>query len=92
MWRHCMKDRGRVIGQVDRNQGNSKDLGKPPVSRKRSYINLIQVDEFIASTLSISQNMKNSLEGGTLRLCTRVANTLGSALPIAQHSLRKTEC
>ncbi|GFV78005.1 uncharacterized protein TNCV_1591 [Trichonephila clavipes] len=24
-----MKDRGRVIGQVDRNQENSKDLGKP---------------------------------------------------------------
>ncbi|GFT27332.1 uncharacterized protein TNCV_3425621 [Trichonephila clavipes] len=28
-----MKDRGRVIGQVDRNQENSKDLGKPRVSR-----------------------------------------------------------
>ncbi|GFV34453.1 uncharacterized protein TNCV_1413831 [Trichonephila clavipes] len=27
--RHYMKDRGRVIGQVDRNQENSKDLGKP---------------------------------------------------------------
>ncbi|GFX40092.1 uncharacterized protein TNCV_4317281 [Trichonephila clavipes] len=33
MWRHCMKDRGRVIGQVDSNQENSKDLGKPRVSR-----------------------------------------------------------
>ncbi|GFW52849.1 uncharacterized protein TNCV_2394281 [Trichonephila clavipes] len=33
MLRHCMKDRGRVIGQVDRNQENSKDLGKPRVSR-----------------------------------------------------------
>ncbi|GFW46426.1 uncharacterized protein TNCV_4811141 [Trichonephila clavipes] len=33
MLRHCMKDRGRVIGQVDRNQENSKDLEKPRVSR-----------------------------------------------------------
>ncbi|GFW54440.1 uncharacterized protein TNCV_1608041 [Trichonephila clavipes] len=33
MLRHCMKDRGRVIGQVDRNQENSKDLGKTRVSR-----------------------------------------------------------
>ncbi|GFT72477.1 uncharacterized protein TNCV_973521 [Trichonephila clavipes] len=33
MLRDCMKDRGRVIGQVDRNQENSKDLGKPRVSR-----------------------------------------------------------
>ncbi|GFW02979.1 uncharacterized protein TNCV_155991 [Trichonephila clavipes] len=33
MLRHCMKDRGRVIGQVDHNQENSKDLGKPRVSR-----------------------------------------------------------
>ncbi|GFV98853.1 uncharacterized protein TNCV_2913701 [Trichonephila clavipes] len=33
MLRHFMKDRGRVIGQVDRNQENSKDLGKPRVSR-----------------------------------------------------------
>ncbi|GFU99226.1 hypothetical protein TNCV_3074951 [Trichonephila clavipes] len=33
MLRHCMKDRGRVIGQVDRNQENLKDLGKPRVSR-----------------------------------------------------------
>ncbi|GFX87305.1 uncharacterized protein TNCV_3820351 [Trichonephila clavipes] len=33
MLRHCMKDRGRVRGQVDRNQENSKDLGKPRVSR-----------------------------------------------------------
>ncbi|GFT27515.1 uncharacterized protein TNCV_1276061 [Trichonephila clavipes] len=31
--RHYMKDRGRVIGQVDRNQENSNDLGKPRVSR-----------------------------------------------------------
>ncbi|GFU11732.1 hypothetical protein TNCV_2611251 [Trichonephila clavipes] len=29
MLRHCMKDRDRVIDQVDRNQENSKDLGKP---------------------------------------------------------------
>ncbi|GFT04172.1 uncharacterized protein TNCV_3154251 [Trichonephila clavipes] len=28
-----MKDRGRVIGQVDRNQENLKDLGKPRVRR-----------------------------------------------------------
>ncbi|GFV74761.1 uncharacterized protein TNCV_1039991 [Trichonephila clavipes] len=28
MLRHYMKDRGRVIGEVDRNQENSKDLGK----------------------------------------------------------------
>ncbi|GFY19971.1 uncharacterized protein TNCV_2146641 [Trichonephila clavipes] len=33
MVRHYMKDRGRVIGQVDRNQENSKHLGKPRVSR-----------------------------------------------------------
>ncbi|GFS72680.1 uncharacterized protein TNCV_1420761 [Trichonephila clavipes] len=32
MLKHCMKDRGRVIGQVDRNQENSKNLGKPRVS------------------------------------------------------------
>ncbi|GFT36834.1 uncharacterized protein TNCV_174491 [Trichonephila clavipes] len=31
--RHYMKDRGRVIGQVDRDQENSKDLGKPRVRR-----------------------------------------------------------
>ncbi|GFW91184.1 uncharacterized protein TNCV_3301601 [Trichonephila clavipes] len=29
-----MIDRGRVIGQVDRNQENSKDLGKPRVRRE----------------------------------------------------------
>ncbi|GFW92866.1 uncharacterized protein TNCV_3494991 [Trichonephila clavipes] len=28
-----MKDRGRVIGQVNRNQENSKDLGKPRMRR-----------------------------------------------------------
>ncbi|GFV25575.1 hypothetical protein TNCV_1669391 [Trichonephila clavipes] len=28
-----MKDRGQVIGQVDRNQENSKDLEKPRVRR-----------------------------------------------------------
>ncbi|GFY12077.1 uncharacterized protein TNCV_4975771 [Trichonephila clavipes] len=33
MLRYCMKDRGPVIGQVDRNQENSKDLGKSRVSR-----------------------------------------------------------
>ncbi|GFX11061.1 uncharacterized protein TNCV_2246371 [Trichonephila clavipes] len=33
MLRHYMKDRGRVIGQKDRNQENSKDLGKPRVRR-----------------------------------------------------------
>ncbi|GFY04227.1 uncharacterized protein K02A2.6 [Trichonephila clavipes] len=33
MLRHCMKDRGRVIRQVDRNQENSEDLEKPRVSR-----------------------------------------------------------
>ncbi|GFX61225.1 uncharacterized protein TNCV_3406991 [Trichonephila clavipes] len=33
MLRHCVKDRGRVIGQVDRNQEISKNLGKPQVSR-----------------------------------------------------------
>ncbi|GFX21775.1 retrovirus-related Pol polyprotein from transposon 412 [Trichonephila clavipes] len=31
--KHCMKDRGRVIGQVDHNQENSKDLGKTRVRR-----------------------------------------------------------
>ncbi|GFV80777.1 hypothetical protein TNCV_4619381 [Trichonephila clavipes] len=29
MLRHYMKDRGLVMGQVDRTQENSKDLGKP---------------------------------------------------------------
>ncbi|GFV79131.1 uncharacterized protein TNCV_2613171 [Trichonephila clavipes] len=33
MLKHYMNDRGRVIGQVDRNQENSKYLGKPRVSR-----------------------------------------------------------
>ncbi|GFV82632.1 uncharacterized protein TNCV_1618611 [Trichonephila clavipes] len=33
MLRHCMKDRGRVIGQADSKQENSKDLRKPRVSR-----------------------------------------------------------
>ncbi|GFY20255.1 uncharacterized protein TNCV_208871 [Trichonephila clavipes] len=33
MLRHYMKNRGRVIGQVDRNQENAKDLGKPRVTR-----------------------------------------------------------
>ncbi|GFX09121.1 uncharacterized protein TNCV_4167001 [Trichonephila clavipes] len=31
-----MKDRGRVIGQVDCNQENSKDLGKPRGSEHRN--------------------------------------------------------
>ncbi|GFV78306.1 hypothetical protein TNCV_94661 [Trichonephila clavipes] len=33
MLRHYMKDRGLVIGQVDRTQENPKDLGKPRVKR-----------------------------------------------------------
>ncbi|GFT19414.1 uncharacterized protein TNCV_2533271 [Trichonephila clavipes] len=33
MLRHYMMDRGPVIGQVDRNEENSKDLGKPRVRR-----------------------------------------------------------
>ncbi|GFT20423.1 uncharacterized protein TNCV_4964281 [Trichonephila clavipes] len=33
MLRHYMKDRGLVMGQVDRTQENSKDLGKPRVRR-----------------------------------------------------------
>ncbi|GFY21308.1 uncharacterized protein TNCV_3993521 [Trichonephila clavipes] len=33
MLRHYVKDRGRVIGQVDCNQENSEDLGKPRVRR-----------------------------------------------------------
>ncbi|GFV75123.1 uncharacterized protein TNCV_3189761 [Trichonephila clavipes] len=33
MLRHYMKDRGLVMGQVDRNQENPKDLGKPRVRR-----------------------------------------------------------
>ncbi|GFY14966.1 hypothetical protein TNCV_235161 [Trichonephila clavipes] len=33
MLRNYMKDRGRVIGQVDCNQENSQDLGKPRVRR-----------------------------------------------------------
>ncbi|GFX83386.1 uncharacterized protein TNCV_909041 [Trichonephila clavipes] len=40
--RHYMKDRGRVIGQVDRNQENSKDLGKPRV-RRVTVVNKIRV-------------------------------------------------
>ncbi|GFT68203.1 uncharacterized protein TNCV_373341 [Trichonephila clavipes] len=44
MLRHCMKDRGRVIGQVDRNQENSKDLGKPRVS-KITVINEVRGSE-----------------------------------------------
>ena len=43
---------------------------------------LMQEGEFITSTLNISQNMKNTLEGGTLGLCTRAADTLGSARSI----------
>ncbi|GFX89706.1 uncharacterized protein TNCV_3711381 [Trichonephila clavipes] len=34
MLRHYMKDRGLVMGQVDRTQENRKDLGKPRVRRK----------------------------------------------------------
>ncbi|GFV95878.1 uncharacterized protein TNCV_1729281 [Trichonephila clavipes] len=33
MLRHYMKDRGQVIGQVNRNQENSKDLGKSRLRR-----------------------------------------------------------
>ncbi|GFT98739.1 uncharacterized protein TNCV_3791891 [Trichonephila clavipes] len=33
MLRHYMKDRGLVMGQVDRTQENPKDLGKPRVKR-----------------------------------------------------------
>ncbi|GFX08399.1 uncharacterized protein TNCV_3268881 [Trichonephila clavipes] len=33
MLRHYMKDRGLVMGQVDRTQENSKNLGKPRVRR-----------------------------------------------------------
>ncbi|GFV37771.1 uncharacterized protein TNCV_3040291 [Trichonephila clavipes] len=33
MLRHYMKDRGLVMGQIDRTQENSKDLGKPRVRR-----------------------------------------------------------
>ncbi|GFU68929.1 uncharacterized protein TNCV_4882561 [Trichonephila clavipes] len=39
-----MKDRGRVIGQVDRNQENSKDLGKPRV-RRVTVVNQIRVSK-----------------------------------------------
>ncbi|GFW31237.1 uncharacterized protein TNCV_2578181 [Trichonephila clavipes] len=42
MLRHYMKDRGRVIGQVDRNEEHSKDLGKPRVSRV-TVVNQIMV-------------------------------------------------
>ncbi|GFS56998.1 uncharacterized protein TNCV_4238011 [Trichonephila clavipes] len=44
MLRHYMKDRGRVIGQVDRNQENSKDLGKPRV-RRVTVVNQIRGPE-----------------------------------------------
>ncbi|GFS66827.1 hypothetical protein TNCV_230271 [Trichonephila clavipes] len=33
MLRHYMKDRGLVMGQVDRTQENPKDLGRPRVRR-----------------------------------------------------------
>ncbi|GFV51558.1 uncharacterized protein TNCV_3260981 [Trichonephila clavipes] len=33
MLRHYMKDRGLVMGRVDRTQENPKDLGKPRVRR-----------------------------------------------------------
>ncbi|GFV94282.1 uncharacterized protein TNCV_2267361 [Trichonephila clavipes] len=33
MLRHYMRDKGLVMGQVDRTQGNSKDLVKPRVTR-----------------------------------------------------------
>ncbi|GFY02047.1 uncharacterized protein TNCV_5099081 [Trichonephila clavipes] len=42
--RHYMKDRGRVIGQVDRNQENSKDLGKHRV-RRVTVVNQIRGSE-----------------------------------------------
>ncbi|GFX21980.1 hypothetical protein TNCV_2428871 [Trichonephila clavipes] len=45
MLRHYMKDRGLVMGQIDRNQENSKDLGKPRVSR----VTVINQGEFAAS-------------------------------------------
>ncbi|GFU93841.1 uncharacterized protein TNCV_1660651 [Trichonephila clavipes] len=42
-----MKDRGRLIGQVDRTQENSKDLGKPRVSRV-TVVNQIRGSQSIA--------------------------------------------
>ncbi|GFV52520.1 uncharacterized protein TNCV_1564291 [Trichonephila clavipes] len=44
MLRHYMKERSRVIGQVDRNQENSKDLGKPRV-RRVTAVNQIRWSE-----------------------------------------------
>ncbi|GFV89443.1 hypothetical protein TNCV_4152591 [Trichonephila clavipes] len=35
MLRHYMKDKGLVMGRVDRTQENPKDLGKPRVRRVR---------------------------------------------------------
>ncbi|GFT54087.1 uncharacterized protein TNCV_3600351 [Trichonephila clavipes] len=37
MLRHYMKDRGRVMGQVDRTQENSRDLGKHRVRRESEH-------------------------------------------------------
>ncbi|GFV26075.1 uncharacterized protein TNCV_1277881 [Trichonephila clavipes] len=46
MLRYYMKDRGLVMGQVDRTQENSKDLGKPRVRRVK-VVNQIKGSEHI---------------------------------------------
>ncbi|GFY27459.1 hypothetical protein TNCV_2070791 [Trichonephila clavipes] len=58
MLRHYMKDRGRVIGQVDRNQENSKDLGKPRV-RRVTVVNQIKGSQSIAGP----SHLRNARQG-----------------------------
>ncbi|GFW02283.1 retrovirus-related Pol polyprotein from transposon 297 [Trichonephila clavipes] len=45
MLRHYMKERGLVMGQVDRSQENSKDLGKPGVRFRLKVVNQIRESE-----------------------------------------------
>ncbi|GFV33531.1 uncharacterized protein TNCV_4566461 [Trichonephila clavipes] len=64
MLRHYMKDRVRVIGKVDRNQENSKDLGKPRV-RRVTVVNQVRGSQSIAGpshTLDSRQD-KRPIEG-----------------------------
>ncbi|GFY03959.1 hypothetical protein TNCV_1197381 [Trichonephila clavipes] len=44
MLRHYMKDRGLVMGRVDRTQVNPKDLGKPRVRRGANKVRSVQDD------------------------------------------------
>ncbi|GFT90741.1 hypothetical protein TNCV_3010981 [Trichonephila clavipes] len=75
MWRHCMKDRGRVIGQVDRNQENSKDLGKPGVSRitvinqvrAKTFRSVFKAHKSIIDTDSNGENASPVLKSSKMR-------------------------